>query len=92
MTQGTLFEAQIKPRIEPVDPHLTDEEKPRLTRQCIGVLERLRCGPATNKELVQIATRFGARLLDLRRAGYDIQITARNRETGLTVYALVREP
>ena len=92
MTQGTLFDPQIQLKIEPVDTHLTPEEKPRLTKQCIKILERLRRGEATNKELVEIATRFGARVLDLRRAGYDIRITERNRETGITWYALVGEP
>lgn len=36
------------------------------------ILERLREGPATNSELVKIAERLSARILELRKAGHVI--------------------
>jgi hypothetical protein len=88
MTQRTLFEPQVIP---PVDPHVTPEEKPRLSRQSAEILERLRQGQATNRELAQIAMRYSARLHDLKHAGYSWKIVSRDYETGSVVYALERE-
>ena len=56
--------------IEPCDPNLEDEERPRLAAKCADVLERLQQGPATGIELGKICNRYGARLHDLKRAGY----------------------
>lgn len=71
----------------PPDP-LPQSERDRLNRQQSRILDRLRQGRATNAELGRIAQRFGARLKELRDKGYDIQIITRDRERGLTVYAL----
>ena len=71
------------------DPKVqTSEEAPRLTAQCQAVYERLQQGPASNAELVTIATRFGARLHDLRGSGIEIEIISRDRKSGLVWYAL----
>ena len=48
--------------IEPCDPNLEDEERPRLAAKCADVLERLQQGPATGIELGAICNRYGARL------------------------------
>lgn len=88
MVQLTLdLDAPSKP-IEPVDPHLEAEELPRLTRQCLKILERLQQGPATNTELIAIAQRFGARLHDLKKAGYKIATERSDVEAGIFVYRL----
>lgn len=60
-------------RVQPVDPHVPAEDVPRLTKQALAILARLRRGPATNVELSAIGLRFGARLMDMRRAGYEIE-------------------
>lgn len=73
------------------DPRVTDIEKPRLNRQAIKILERLRHGESTNSELARIAIRYSARIHDLRRAGYRIEIISRDRESGLNVYALMED-
>lgn len=92
MTQPTLFDPQLKPKIEPVDPHLTPEEKPRLTKQCIKTLEMLRGGAVTNMQFVYAGIlRYSARIHDLRHAGYEIE-TDQDRGTGLTTFTLLREP
>jgi hypothetical protein len=75
--------------IPPQDPKVRGtEEEPRLTRQSLAILARLREGPASNSDLVLIAQRFGARVHDLREAGYPITILSRDRASGVTVYAL----
>ena len=77
------------PAIPPQDPRVRGTvEEPRLSRQSQAILDRLRERPASNADLMLIAQRFGARVHDLRAAGFDIQITDRDRETGLVWYAL----
>lgn len=63
-------------------------ERKRLNRQSAEILERLRQGPASNVELMQIAQRFGARLHELRACGHVIEIVDRDRATGHVVYQL----
>lgn len=64
-----------------------DAKAPRLTGQRLKILERLRDGPATNIELVDLAThRFGGRLKELRDAGYKIKTI--NAGGGLFRYEL----
>jgi hypothetical protein len=94
-TQGMLELSIVrhKPKEVPVaDPHVTAEEKPRLSRQSAQILAALRSGPKSNSELMAIAQRFGARLFDLRQAGYTVDVVSRDRETGRVVYALAGEP
>ena len=84
MTQTT-----IDWTVQPVDPHLTAAEKPRLSRQAALILERLRQGSATNRQLMDIALRYGGRVHDLRRAGYTIEIDGVGSADGVTTYRLV---
>lgn len=56
------------------------------------ILERLREGPATNKELCQISQRFGARILDWRELGYEIEMKLLDYKIGSYEYRLVGEP
>ena len=60
----------------------------RLNRQQAAIVDRLRQGPATNAELVQIAIRFTARIHELRKAGHDIQIVRQDRDSGLVWYEI----
>ena len=76
--------------IPPCDPNVKPEEAPRLSKQCAAILARLQEGPATNRELAAISLKYTSRISDLRAAGYEVSITARDHETGLNTYALVR--
>lgn len=67
-------------------------EQSRLSKQCYQILELLRQGPATNVQLAGIALKYTSRISDLRKAGYDVRVTSRNRTTGVTVYQLAGEP
>jgi guanylate kinase len=76
--------------IFPRDSHVLDvREQRRLTGQSLRILERLRQGPATNRELAAISLKYTSRNSDLRKAGYDVQVIEHDRKTGLAVYALV---
>jgi len=58
----------------PFDPNVPDpKERPRLSKQCKIVLDRLRSGPATNYDLAAIALKYSARISDIRRAGIAVQ-------------------
>lgn len=83
MTQPDLLTAPV------VDSHITSpEEQSRLQTQSARILQRLREGPVTGSELLKLAPRFGARIKDLRKAGYRITLVERDYKTGRTVYAL----
>jgi hypothetical protein len=62
------------------------EERARRTSAKERVLARLRLGPATNIQLNELCYRYGARILELRRAGYDIE--TRPIEAGVYQYTL----
>lgn len=71
-TQDLLpFDAEPEPVIHFADTRLEPEEKPRLSRQCRMILERLQLGPATNRELAELALKYTGRISDLRASGYD---------------------
>lgn len=70
------------------DPTVVPEDKPRIARLCRVVLERLQTGPAYSHELATITHRFGARLADLREAGYDIQ--TQRLPGGVYLYSLAK--
>ena len=58
--------------VEAVDPNVLESDKTRLCAASMRVLDRLKEGPATNRELEQPGcggSRFGGRLFDLRKAG-----------------------
>lgn len=90
MTQSALFDETIVvlPPIR-VNETVHLAEAPRLSKQCGLILERLRAGNATNRELAEISLKYTGRISDLRAAGYEIKVVERNYETGLNVYALV---
>lgn len=69
----------------------TPPERKRLSRQCEAILLRLRAGPATNAELAQIALKYTSRISDLRKAGYDVRVTRRERKSGVTVYEMAQD-
>jgi hypothetical protein len=90
--QGSLFDTtpqQVNPYGRPVELNATvdDRDRARLSRQCLALLARLRQGPATNVELSAVAMRFGARLEELRRAGFCIE--AKRGDGGVFTYRLV---
>jgi hypothetical protein len=70
------------------DPNLAKAALPRVSRQALKVLELLKLGPATNRELLSVAIRYGSRIHDLRKAGYRIEIIAKDEASGLTTYKL----
>ena len=72
----------------PTDPRVPAEARPRLSRQERAILARLEQGPATNRELADIALKYTSRISVIRQAGYDIQVVERNVVTGFTRYAL----
>jgi hypothetical protein len=88
-----LLDAQLdasdeQPFFSSVPSYRHPEELPRLTAQCIAVLERLQQGRASNHELCAIALKYNARISDLRAAGYIIVCIDRNRKTGIAYYEL----
>ena len=77
--------------IKPTDPQVRDSvQEPRLSAQSVAILERLKIGPATNKELAGIALNYRARISDLRAAGYVIELADYKDETGAGLYELRR--
>lgn len=85
------FDATPKPQatVEPRDRGVPDEAKPRLRGQCLAVLERLRQGPATNRELAAISLKYTGRISDLRKAGHAIPPPVEDPVTGLATYRLL---
>ncbi len=94
MGQPFLFDRQNPEldRATPWETHRADigKELARLKGSRGRILARLREGPATNAELSTIALRFGARLMELREAGCQIQDECAGG--GLWVYTLTGEP
>lgn len=75
--------------IPTTDPNLWDIDIPRLSRQSEEVLSALRTGAKTNMELAAISHRFGARICDLRKAGYNIATIPLRDGTGRVTYRLL---
>ena len=73
--------------IAPASPTLPPLERQRLSNQNARILARLQQGPATNRELSEMALKYTGRLSELRQAGF--AVTAEKRANGLTVYRLV---
>jgi hypothetical protein len=82
VNQPTFWDARIESAAPAAD-------RPRLSRQCLTILERIAAGPVTNRELAGIAMQYNARILELRRAGYDIRKVSQDHDTGVAVYELV---
>jgi hypothetical protein len=85
MSDPTLFD---QTPIPPLDPRISSVEAPRLSRQCHAILDRLRRGRATNRELVAIAINHTGRISECRRVGHDIRVVDEDRKTGYAQYAL----
>lgn len=67
-----------------------DDARDRLSKQCIAVLEALAAAPAvTNRDLAKISHRFGARIYDLRRRGFQIARIFEDHASGLVEYRLL---
>ena len=72
-----------------VDPRLPADAETRVGRQQQAILERLRCGPATNLELSAIGLRYSSRISELRHQGFDIRTVA----AGQGIYfSILHEP
>ena len=90
--QTDLFEAfSQRDMVQPTDPNVTAPEKPRLKGQSARILERLRQGRASNRELSEIALKYTSRISDIRAAGFTIELVDRDTESGLTWYELKGE-
>lgn len=90
--EASLFDP---PPVPVADPKVSEVDKPRLSRQSAAVLSLLKSGPArtrTNAELAAITPRYGARLHDLRRSGYQIRTTELRDGSGRATYRLLSEP
>lgn len=72
----------------PRDFRVGATEAKRLSQQCAKILARLQLGPATNVELAQISIKYGARISDIRAAGFSVVCYERNHETGVCRYKL----
>jgi hypothetical protein len=73
--QQSLFDAPRTARQEydiPLNSTVSKADMPRLNAQHHAILDRLREGPVTNTELSQICQRFGARLQEIKLAGFSI--------------------
>jgi hypothetical protein len=75
----------MQPAIE-FNSTVPDEARPRLNNQHRSILARLSQGPATNSDLVKIAQRFGARIAELRAAGFHIDKRAIDHFKGIFEY------
>jgi len=83
-----LFD-QPAPTVAFLDPSLPEEEKPRLSPQHQAIADALRSGPKTNLELNMIAHRYGARLHELKAAGF--LWTKRTLKAGVYEYRMIRD-
>ena len=66
---------------------LFDKPTVKLSRQQQSILDALRSGRKSNVELNAICFRYGARIFELRKLGYRIEIVARG-EHGVRWYEL----
>lgn len=77
-----------QPRLPFADPRHPEADRVRLAEQCVRVLDALWQRPQTNRELSQIGLRFGARVKEIREAGYEIKVERLGG--GLFLYTLVK--
>lgn len=78
--------------ITPRDPSVHPDAVLRLSRQSRTILERLKGGRASNRELVGIALNYRARLSDLRAIGCEVVNEDHDHASGLSWYRLVSAP
>ncbi len=75
MEQRELYQFEKDGGVIPYAPPVkAKEDKVRLSKQCQRVLDRLIRGPATNRELSQIALSYRRRVCDLRAVGHQIEL------------------
>jgi hypothetical protein len=86
MTQRSLFDTPPA-----VPSRAPAPMRPRLSRQCEQILERLRQGPATNYDLSRFALKYTSRLSEIRQAGYRVEVDHLDYETGVVTYVLREE-
>lgn len=72
--------------VPPADPNVHPDDALRLSGQNAAILERLKAGPATNRELYGICLRPSARIYDLKQRGYEIK--SERIEGGLWMFTL----
>lgn len=83
MTQLDLASAIVPNR------SVDKSDRVRVLAKCADILARLQTGPATNRELNQIAFSYRQRISELRQAGYVIDCA--KGEAGLATYTLGQE-
>lgn len=71
------------------DPRVPEEDRPRLTKQCAAILERLQRGPILNRDLANFCLNPRARISDLRKAGHNI--VCERLGGGLSRYTLLNK-
>lgn len=68
---------------------------PRFSQQCSRIMDAFYHATGhrlTGRQLMEIAPRFGARLHEMRKAGYRIKLVRYDRATGFTVYQIGGRP
>jgi hypothetical protein len=83
--------ASMNAPITVADPNAHPASHPRLGRQAQKILDSFKLAPdrrLTCVQLLAIAQRFGARLYDIRQAGYVISLVKHDHASGFTVYEL----
>jgi hypothetical protein len=73
------------------DPNAPPASHRRLGRQAQKILDSFKLAPDHRlncMQLLAIAQRFGARLYDIRQAGYVINLVQHDHASGFTVYEL----
>jgi hypothetical protein len=101
MTQSRFLFAQDAPlpvdtpKIPPArvpDP----DERVRLHRQAVLILERVRRGPMSNTEMSAIAKKYTNRVSEIRKSlrphGESLEVIRRDAKTGYTLYDIVPWP
>lgn len=91
--QQSMFLVTADGRSAQIRPHFADaDDTPRLTGQNAQVLDRLRNGPATNRELAAISLKYTGRISDVRDylkpRGYTI--VCRKGSGGLNTYEIIK--
>ena len=72
--------------IHPRDPHTAPADATRLSGQNKLILDALKDGPKTNKQLAFFSLKYTSRVSDLRAAGYVVE--CERLDGGLTLYRL----
>ena len=85
--QGRLF-GPPSAREQYDQPPSLQPAKERLSRQCEAILARLKEGPATNRELADIAMKYTSRISDLRKAGHAVTVFDQDHAAGFARYRL----